>query len=196
MAKNEEKVSVSDLTEAMKPALQTDAVLKWNGIEIAVKRMIPFKEVLRLTGSVIKTVFDGENGLFVPEALDYALRVAVLEHYTNIRLPQNAEKLYEVAVGTDLYDRVCENVNAAQLKTIIAAVYGRVSYIKRANIEIAHKQIRDTDAALSALIDNLEGLFGGVSSEDLRAVVGAVANGGISEEKLVKAIMEEKKQDA
>lgn len=72
--------------------------------EVVVKPRLTLAESLDFVNSVISDIFDEESG-FSYYFKDFSIRINTLKYYTNITIPQNLEKQYDL-VHTDLLDRI------------------------------------------------------------------------------------------
>lgn len=93
-------------------------VIRWHGLSITVRQMIPFKEVSQLINSVMSNCIIEDGGIFVPEAMDFAMRVNVILRYTNVELPSDIEEQYRIVYGSGLYEEIEAVINQSQIRAI------------------------------------------------------------------------------
>lgn len=186
MAKTK-KISVNAFEKAMKNTYEADTTFDWNGIEVTVKKNLSLKEMMEFVDSVVKACFTRDTNAYLPEVKDFIIKVCVLEKYANFTMPNNVESQYALVYQTDAVDHVFLHINPVQFDEICAAINKKIDNMAQANIEAVNKQMNDIFSAFESLHTQIEKLFEGVDSKDMKAIAGALANGGLSEEKLVEA---------
>lgn len=181
------KITVNAFERVMKENYTPTETFDWNGVEVTVKKTLSLKEVLEFVDSVVKSCFTRDTNTYMPEIKDFATKVCILEKYANFTMPSNVETQYTLIYCTDAVERVLGYVNPQQFNEICAAIAKKVDNLAQANIEAVNKQMNELYNAFDNLQSRLAGLFEGVNNDDIRAVAGALANGTLDEEKLVKA---------
>lgn len=76
-----------------------------NRFEFEVKHRLTTDETLNLVSRVCNGVIGQERDVYLPELKDFYLRLAVLENYTNILLPEEHES-WELVYGTPIFAMV------------------------------------------------------------------------------------------
>ena len=105
--------------------------VNWHNAELNVKPLLTFDEFSDAVYHTIQYCFDDE-GRYIPELFDFALRVNILSTYALVELPKDFNRLYHVVYGSDLYDVVCKNVNAAQMSALRDASVARAKMCEAA----------------------------------------------------------------
>lgn len=91
--------------------------IPWHDAFIYVKSIIPFKEMIGMVEYIVNSCI-GKNGLFMPEFLDFSLRVCVLNYYSLVELPEDIEEKFYVVYQSDIYDTVVKHINKGQIESI------------------------------------------------------------------------------
>ena len=188
------RISINAFDEA---ACIADCVneIKWRGLTIEVSERIKYEDMVGLITLVADASF-GEDGSYHPEATDFALRLGVMALYTNLTIPANIEKRYDMAYGTDVYHLIEGAIDPVQIRIIREAVERRVGMRARAGVEAVVRQAAEVSDAIMGLKEKLddqfETLLGGVDPEEMNRILHGLAEGGFDEEKLVKAYMDQK----
>lgn len=100
------------------------AQIPWNGYTLLVRPYIGAEEMADFAEGVAAMVFSEPR---CPEAFaDYYFRCAVIAYYTNIMLPQEEEKRFEIVYGTGLYEELKEVICGGQLAALEGAVAAAV----------------------------------------------------------------------
>lgn len=195
MVKKEKKISINALEKIAKEEFPVSTTQQWFGVEVLITRTLPLTEMLQFAGEIVDACFL-EDGTFMPEAMDFAIKSGVLTHYANFTLPQNIEKRYDLIYRTGAADMVCQHIDAAQLQEIINAANRKIKHLCDASAMYAQEKLKELTDAFCAIQAQLTSVLGGVSEEDMQAVISAVEQDGISESKIVSAYLDRMKADA
>ena len=190
MAKREmNMISIEKMDEIMNDYFPTFEVVDFHGEELTVQKRIPFALVCEMVKKVADACFD-ENGEFSPEIRDFALRLCCVEAYTNVRLPEdNVEHQYEIVGRSDLWSIMLRVIDSDQMDEICNAIQDRIDARLDANRAAFEHEINKLTQALDEMGKQVTELFGSVSPEDLQALLGAIGEHGVDEEKIVQAVV-------
>lgn len=190
MAKKEmNMISIEKMDEIMNDYFPTFEVVDFHGEELTVQKRIPFALVCEMVKKVADACFD-ENGEFSPEIRDFALRLCCVEAYTNVRLPEdNVEHQYEIVGRSDLWSIMLRVIDSDQMDEICNAIQDRIDARLDANRAAFEREINKLTQALDEMGKQVTELFGSVSPEDLQALLGAIGEHGVDEEKIVQAVV-------
>lgn len=109
--------SSDDIMQVWEPGDNTATII-WNGRQLTVTRLLPFRDVSQFINAVMDLCFDTEHEIAVPEAADFAIRLNVLMRYAGIMMTNDIEEQYRIAYESGLYEAVIEVINTAQLEAI------------------------------------------------------------------------------
>lgn len=193
MADKIKKISVTAFEKAIDSFYEPTTNVEWNGLTLVIKRHLNLAEVAKFVDVCVKACFNPDDASYAPEAKDLAIRSCIVAFYTNVTLPDNIAKQYELIYHSMILDAITLNVDQIQLNAIIKAIDDKVEHLASANIELVNKQMNDLYGALDGVQKQMSEMFSGVSAEDIKSVMGALTSGGVDEEKLVKAYMANKK---
>lgn len=192
MAKNEKKVSINSLDKVIKENFTNKANTEWQGLEVSIKHNLSFTEVLEFVNDVVMSCFQ-DDGNFVPEVMDFAIKSNILSKYTNFSLPDKLEHRYEIIYNSDVVDFVCQNINMQQLREITASIDRKISYLCNTNVMNIQKQMMELVSAFENMQQKTADMFANFTPDDLTKIMGALNEDGFSEEKVVKAYLEQTK---
>lgn len=116
------KLNVEDSARIAKSMNLAPKIVQWRSKRIAVRPLLSLSEMMQVVNNVMDACIDRETGYFVPETLDFALRVNVVSMYACVELPEDISLQYTLLYATDLYDTIAANVNKGQLEAIKNAV--------------------------------------------------------------------------
>lgn len=191
MAKREKKISVNELEKAIGDTRPVQTEIEWNGLKILVKEMLALDEVSDFVNAVTTACFDVDNYTFHPEWRDFVIRVAVVDLYTNLTMPRNPQKVYDILYRTQLFDAIVENVNRDQFDDIMRATNEKIRFFEHNLTAVAGTQMVRLANTMEELQSSLGSMIDGVGPDDLRNVVNALAN-GMDEQKLAQAVLQER----
>lgn len=210
--KKNDKMSVSDWERLYKRYEEKDSfTVTFNcddeEISCRVKHRLSPKEVMNLVASVYGGVIDIENDVYYPELKDYFLRIAVLEAYTNITLPQGLDKCWKLVYGTPVFAMITGSesepvafskmefdnaeIDTEQYKNIVAAIDEKIAFgvsqITRAS---------GLDNIIRTFLPAIEGFLSQIDGKDLKEFMGKVNGmGKLDTEKLVNTVFEHRTDD-
>ena len=189
----EKMISVEKMDEILKDYFTESETVDFHGLELQIRKLIAPADFFELVRKIASGCFR-EDGEYMPEVSDLLLRAGVVGAYSNVRMPQNAEHMNRFLYGTDLYETVLANISSDQFDALCDAVWERVNARNNMNKALFENEIQKAVAGIQSLGDQMAQLFGEVSADDIKALFGAIGEGGIDEEKLVQAVVE--KQNA
>lgn len=192
MAKNEKKVSINSLDKVIKENFTNKANAEWHGLEVSIKHNLSFTEMLEFVNDVVMSCFQ-DNGDFVPEVMDFAIKSNILSKYANFSLPDKLEHRYEIIYNSDAVDFVCQNINMQQLREITASIDRKISYLCNTNVMNIQKQMMELVSAFENMQQKTADMFANFTPDDLTKIMGALDENGFSEEKVVRAYLEQTK---
>ncbi len=97
-------------------------VIQWRTKRITVRPLLSFAETVQIVNNVMDACIDKSTGYFIPETLDFALRLNIVSMYASVEIPENMEQQYILLYATDLYDTVLNYVNKGQIEAIKSAI--------------------------------------------------------------------------
>lgn len=191
MAKREKKISVNELDKAIGDIRPVQTEIEWNGLKILVKEMLALDEVSDFVNAATAACFDVDTFSFHPEWRDFVIRAAVVDLYTNLTMPRNPQKVYDILYRTQLFDAIVESINHEQFDDIIGAIHEKIRFFEHNLTAVAGTQMARLANTMEELKSSLGSMMDGVGPDDLRNVVNALAN-GMDEQKLAQAVLQER----
>lgn len=195
MAKKEEKVSVSKIDDIIKEqyngSVTGEVDVDWYGLTIKVKFPPTLSDTIQIADDVASGCFLDDDR-YVPEIKEFLFRRAIVERCTNLRLPQNIEKQYELLMGTDLFDALGEVYDDDQLDAMMEPIDDKIDHMRDMQLATERARLNELIAQFKQIGENIESLFGGVTNDDLRGLIGAIGKSGVDEEKLMSQYLEQR----
>ena len=186
----EKKVSIGKMDEILNDYYPESVTVDFHGLEITVQRIAGLGDIINAVKAIVGGCYD-ENGEYVPAMRNYLMRAAVFQLYTNIRLPENPNHLNRMLYCADLWNAGCSQIEDSQLAVLENTVDDAIEARNNVNRVLFEKEIQKAISSLENVGGQFAQIFDGLTAEAIQALVGAIANGGIDEEKLVSAVVKE-----
>lgn len=186
------RINASTLIDTVNRVAEPTTSFNWNGIDIVVTRVLPMNVMLEFVDYVVKTCF-GNDGEYLPEVKDFAIKSCLLEMYANFALPTDLSERYAVIYNSDIVDTLLHHIDNQQFSEIINAIEQKISNLAQANVQMVYAQMNRINAEFENLQNIVSELFAGVNPDDVKALIGAVSHGDIDESKIVKAFISQNK---
>ena len=189
------KISVNAIEKVMKGTHVPSVTAEWNGLEVFIANTIPLNAMMQFVQDVYGGCFMVDTGEYVPEVKDFLIRSSVIEKYTNISLPSNISKRYDILYRTDIYSFVLNYINGDQIDHMFDAIDRRIECAVSANVSGITRQVSNLYSSLEDLEKKTEQLFSGLGEDDIRNITQALGSGNIDEDKLVEAYIKQTSKD-
>lgn len=180
------RIDASTLVEAVNKITEQTTEFEWNGMSIVVNRTLPMETMLEFVDYVVKTCFS-DDGEYLPEVKDFAIKSCLLEMYANFDLPTDLATRYAVIYNSDIVDAVLNRIEGRQFGEIINAIEQKIANLAQANVQMVYAQMNRINDEFENLQNNIAALFTGVDQDDIKKLVNAISNGNIDEGKIVQA---------
>jgi len=194
MAKSEKKVSIALFDKVAKEYFKNEEIIQWHGVDVKTKRTLSLTDMLGFVDDVIESCFHDGLG-YMPEVKDFAIKSNILTRYANFSMPESLEHRYQMVYGTDAVDAVCAAIDTTQLQEIVNAINSKIRFLCDSKANLIQERINSVLETMEEMRDNTKDIFGGLSQDDLKALMGAITEHGLSEEKIVEAYMEQKRTE-
>lgn len=191
MAKTK-KISISDFESALDTqSTVTEILSNSNGVEILIKKSISLDEMIIFIQEVVEACIDGETGEYIPEAYDFAVRVAILTHYANFTMPVNLEKQYWLVYNTTAVEQVLQHINTRQFDDIVRSIDKKIDFMLSIISSSAVSKINEVIAKFNDIATVGENAFKGIDSGTMTKVIQGISKlNNMSEKELATAVIE------
>ena len=197
MAKDIERVSINKFEMALeKENVITETLVDTEDVTIQIKKTISLPEMMLFIREVVEACIDGENGEYIPEAYDFAIRTAVLTHYANFAMPGNLEKQYWLVYNTKAFQQVMNHINEQQFGDIIRAIDRKVKFMLDVMSSAAVSKINEVIAKFNDIAETGEKVFGSASVDEMANFMSGISKlKDVKEEDIAKVILDSKDGD-
>lgn len=189
------KISINDMDKIMADIGDNTSVVEWRGLEVRIKKVISLKDMMAMVRDVASSCFAKDTHEYLPEIREFAIRMNVMEVYGNFRLPTNLEKRYDIVMRSGAFEMIMEHIDAAQYCSIIGAIDKKIANMAAANVEMVNIKLNDLINNFDKLYETLNGVYAGVTNEDIKHIADAFKGSKFTDEGLVKAFVEQTKAD-
>jgi hypothetical protein len=186
------RISVNAFEKAYKEMnkFTEDRKVEWGGLEITIHPTLSLPDMMLYVKEVVQGCFIGPESEYHPEVREFLNSVALVTYYTDITLPSNTKKVYEMLYNSkDLLTLVVAEINQEQFADIQTAIDNQLTNYNSVATSIAIRQLETVSSAVEGLEDRFAEIFGGINGSDLSAAVKAIGENGFSEEALVSAVL-------
>lgn len=154
-------------------------------VEFEVQKTIPLDEAISFVNEVVESCIDSDEASYVPESYDFAIRIGVINYYSNLKLPTSIDKQYDFIYRTPAYYQILENINKGQYSAIIKAIDEKITYMKDMMVSTASGKIIDLLSKFNELSDISGDLSKNVNPALVSQIYNAMNQDGILEDKLI-----------
>lgn len=196
MEKDIKRVSIAKFESALdKENIVTETLAGTEDVVIEIKKTIPLYEMTAFVQEVVEACVDSETGDYIPEAYDFAFRVAVLTHYANFAMPSNLEKQYMLVYGTRAFNQVTGSINVCQLNDIVKAIDRKIQFMLDVISSSAVTKINEVINKFNDIATSSEQVFGGMNPADLSKVIEGITKlNKMDEADVAKVILDVKSE--
>ena len=189
MSKKAKKISVNQLEKALGDVECVD-ILKFGDLEIEVKKFISLQDMVQFVHDASDPCFL-DDGTYMPEVKQLAFASAMIEHFTNLRLPDSMDKRIAIMYGTDIVCEIMETVSSNQLQHLSDAVDEKIDHMLDVDIQRNRAMLQDAVDQFAKSQEKLVGVFDDLTSEDVKNMASAFSNGSFDEQKLVTEMVKQ-----
>lgn len=168
-----------------------DDFLWYGDRSIAVKKVISFRDMMRLVRTVADSCFD-DDGEYMPEVKDFCYQSLMVEYYSNVKLPEDIEERNELIYGTNLSDMIIARVSNVQHWAIEAAIEERINHRKNVNMRKVEQDAEYIVGEMSRLYEGVEKMLDAVDPDELKNLLSNAAN--MDKADIAQAIMDSERK--
>lgn len=196
MAKDNEKISVNKFESSLpSDNIISETLSGTDDITIQIKKNLPLQEMLSFVQEVVEACVDVENGDYVPEAYDFAVRVGVLTHYANFAMPSNMEKQYWLVNVSPAFQQVLDKIDPVQFHEIIRTIDRKIKFMLDIITSSAVSKINEMINKFNDIADvSAEALTKMKPSEVMQLMKAVPSLGNVDQEKIANVILEMQKK--
>lgn len=180
-------LTLEDYKNAISETYQPTVTIEYCGLGLRIKKHLSVEEMMTFVSKVVTTCFASDTGEYMPEIKDFAIRSAILEHYTELELPNELSERYDFVYQSEIVSCVVQHVDASQFDAMIEAINEKVEHLAQSHIKALNKQMSEAVSAFSALEKKISDIFSGIDNKTISNLVSAISNGSFDERKLVQA---------
>ena len=124
------------------------AVVVSGGQKISVKKKLSFAEATSFSIGITRWVEDFKDGSFSLLLYDMAVQYNTIMYYTNLNLKGlSSEEQWDILYFTDVYEKICKQINIPQYQTLIKLVNQHISFAME-------KELSENNAKLDEILNS------------------------------------------
>lgn len=163
--------------------------------KVHIKKKLGLEAWVGAIDSIIDFVFINNTGSindYAPSFLEFARRITIIDSFTDLKISQlepNADKLWEIAINSGLYEKILKYAKPDVDKILEAADRGinaRVSYLQNKT---------DINALISRFADSTDEFGKNFTTKDATDILALLKKfGNMDTDSIVSAIMKNEKE--
>lgn len=193
VANKVKKISINALEKCIERRPETVDV-EWNGLDITIKTRLSFEEMMAFVDGVVQGCFTTDDNSYVPEAKDFVIKCYIVETYSNIKLPQNVNKKYDILYTCDISNFILDNIDQEQFGEIVRGIDTKLKYLVASNINAITVKINELLSGFSNIEDRASQIFEHINQDNIDSIIKAIGNSRIDESKLMDAYLRYKSE--
>ena len=190
MAKKESRISINKLESTMQEQTVTIPLEGTEDVNIVIRKTLPLKDMMQFVEDIVSSCVGVQEQKYMPEIIRFMLDAGVLTRYANFNLPSNIEKQHDLIYNTGALEQVKQHINLDQFYEIETCARNRIAHEAAIIESAAAVKVNELLARFEAIADQLEGVFGGVNTEEINALVQNLAGvDALDEEAMARAVL-------
>lgn len=184
MSKTKKKITVSAISDVKKATHTPSVTIEWNGLSIDIKTTMSLRDVISIVDAVVNSCFQ-EDGAYMPELKEFALRAEIVERMSNVSLPRDTEEKYSILYDTDIYKEIIKHINTTQYIDVVSAIDEKIAATLRDNTLAINRRIDEIVSEFEKLEELLSNGLKNISSEDMANLIKTLGSGEIDNNKII-----------
>ena len=179
MDKKAKNVSISQIDKVMKETYKDIVLVEWCDIDLEVKKSLAFDDMLQFVHDVVKTCTEQEHGGYMPELKEFAIRMNIVETYSNVRLPSNLNHKYHILTNSGIVETILNHINTEQFNCMREAIDSKLEAVVATNVNAVQKQLSDITVAFEQMQRNMENAMSGLDMSVLERFVESASDDNV-----------------
>lgn len=179
MDKKTKNVSISQIDKVMKETYKDIVLVEWCDIDLEVKKSLAFDDMLQFVHDVVKTCTEQEHGGYMPELKEFAIRMNIVEMYSNVRLPSNLNHKYHILTNSGIVETILDHINTEQFNCMREAIDSKLEAVVATNVNAVQKQLSDITVAFEQMQRNMENAMSGLDMSVLERFVESASDDNV-----------------
>lgn len=183
MAKKVKKIVMKGLLKKIEP-ITTEVEIDPNifGVDkLTVRSNLNMGDAFNFVRLIVDTCIGGENMEYNPEYFEFAVRLYTMYYYADVDMTKDIQGAYYALFGTDIYDKVFNEIDVEQYTDLRLSAENQVEYMKRISIESIGSKVNDVMNGLASLLEGSDELSRVLSDGEFKAAVERLAGSEIGQ---------------
>lgn len=148
-----------------------DITINGNTFTLNITPMLSFDDSNTFVRSVAAACYDMANSEYMPEALDFTLRLFTLIFYAGVSAPTSIDKAYDVLYKTNIYETVVANINVGQYMRLRDVIYKRVDFAKQCIAAQQSSRVNELLGKMEQMFEDSAEVVDHLSSDEFAAQI-------------------------
>lgn len=169
--------------------------VKWCGNNFNVRNYLSINEMLSFVRNVCDMCFNSDDGTYLPELKDFAIKYVTLDMYTDIEISNNPSEVTPLIYGTDLFNCVFLHINNVQFDDMLRGIDAKIKHELEVGIAAISKGVNDLGNLLETMESQMSGMYDGINKEDLDKFASVLSGGDFDPTKILHSYMESRNKE-
>ena len=181
------KIAYSEMEDMVNKVFNAEFTqLLPNNVECIVKNSLSLREMMTFVNDVVSSCFSIDTDEYLPEIKEFSIGCSMIEGYTNIELPEELSKKYEL-VYSGVIQCIIEHIDKDQFKSMLRAIDQKIKYKIQTDSSALHNKMNKIVDELEEMSKNFEKIFGSIDSDTINKIATSIVNGDFDMDKLVSS---------
>ena len=181
------KIAYSEMEDMVNKVFNAEFTqLLPNNVECIVKNNLSLREMMTFVNDVVSSCFSIDTDEYLPEIKEFSIGCSMIEGYTNIELPEELSKKYEL-VYSGVIQCIIEHIDKDQFKSMLRAIDQKIKYKIQTDSSALHNKMNKIVDELEEMSKNFEKIFGSIDSDTINKIATSIVNGDFDMDKLVSS---------
>lgn len=182
-------IAFEEMDKMMDTEFQIVDKVDFHGLNLEVRRLIPYELECGIVQRVSDACFNPETGEWMPEVEDFAKKLSVIAASTNLEIPADAEDQYRLVYQSDLWSVMESHLDEEQMLDITLSIERRVSERLITNRKKFEAQFEEAAKQIGEIGRTIGEMFSGITPDEMSGIIRALGDGTLDEEKLVREVV-------
>lgn len=134
-------------------------------IKVIVKRVLSLKGRISFVSEVVDSCFD-DNGEFLFAVKNIAFEIAILKYFTNLTLPKNPEKIYNLIIHSNVLEKIETAIDSDEYCKLWKEIEEAIDYKKENAIAKQKANLVKITTSMNAITEQYYKMFEEVDVSD------------------------------
>lgn len=155
----------------------------FSGKTMKVKTSLGMEDAMGFVASIVSDCVDYDDAAYMPEVLDFAIRLHAVQYYTDLDIPDDLAVMYALLYETHLFDDVYENIHQHQFRKLVSSAQERIAHEREMMVSTASDQVRKLVSLFEQFASGSKELVDLVNGEEFNEFMNILVSPSLPEER-------------